>query len=265
MGAFKDLTGQRFGSLTVIKRGEDHIQPSGKHIISWYCRCDCGKEKTVLAETLRNGDAISCGCGKFSDLTGQRFGRLIVIERADDHIQPNGTHKVQWRCKCDCGNECIVRGQCLRDGMTKSCGCFAKDRVSETHKKYNTYDLSGEYGIGYTSKGEEFYFDLEDYDKIKDYCWYKNANGYLLADSNRQKYLLHRLVLLDELKSSDKKYCVDHINGNDSKNDNRKSNLRLTTIQQNLFNRTYSLNSKSGFIGVIYVKSQKKWQVRMMI
>ena len=42
--------------------------------------------------------------------------------------------------------------------------------MSETFKKYNTYDLSGEYGIGYTSKGEEFYFDLDDYDKIKDYC-----------------------------------------------------------------------------------------------
>ena len=38
-------------------------------------------------------------------------------------------------------------------------------------KKYNTYDLSGEYGIGYTTKGEKFLFDLEDYEKIKDYCW----------------------------------------------------------------------------------------------
>ena len=48
-------------------------------------------------------------------------------------------------------------------------------RSSKCNKKYNKYDLSGEYGIGWTSNtNQEFYFDLEDYDKIKDYCWIYN-------------------------------------------------------------------------------------------
>ena len=55
------------------------------------------------------------------------------------------------------------------------------------HKKYNTYDLTGEYGIGYTSKDEEFYFDLEDYDKIKDYCWRITMQGYVRAYSPKTK------------------------------------------------------------------------------
>ena len=48
-------------------------------------------------------------------------------------------------------------------------------------KKYNKYDLTGKFGIGYTSKGEEFYFDLEDYDKIKNHLWYKDKDGGLIC------------------------------------------------------------------------------------
>ena len=67
-------------------------------------------------------------------------------------------------------------------------------------KKYNKYDLLGNYGICYLADAElKVYFDLEDYDKIKDYCWYKNTNGYLSSDFNNQKLLLHRLVLLDSI------------------------------------------------------------------
>ena len=106
--------------------------------------------------------------GKFKDLTGQRFGRLTVIKRAEDYVSPKGSQNVQWLCKCDCGNEITIVGKALtRKNGTKSCGCFAKENMSKIKKKYNTYDLSGEFGIGYTSKDEKFYFDLEDYDKIK--------------------------------------------------------------------------------------------------
>ena len=42
------------------------------------------------------------------DLTGQRFGRLVVIKQVDDYVNPSGTHYAQWLCKCDCGNEAIV-------------------------------------------------------------------------------------------------------------------------------------------------------------
>lgn len=62
MGRFIDLTGQKFGKLTVIERSPDHIQTSGKHITMWRCRCECGKEINTYTQTLRNGEAKSCGC-----------------------------------------------------------------------------------------------------------------------------------------------------------------------------------------------------------
>ena len=74
--------------------------------------------------------------GKLIDLTGQRFGRLVALERVEN--AKDG--KVQWKCKCDCGNEVIVKTNNLRSGNTKSCGCYAKDRISETQ----SYNLIGQ-------------------------------------------------------------------------------------------------------------------------
>ena len=119
--------------------------------------------------------------GRFVDLTGQQFGRLTVIERIEDYISPKGQRKPQWLCHCCCGNNVTVLGSNLTNGYTLSCGCLSKEnsfKQGKSAKKYNIYDLSGEYGIGYTLKGEEFYFDLEDYDKIKDYCWYRTTYDY---------------------------------------------------------------------------------------
>lgn len=63
---------------------------------------------------------------KFQDLTGQRFGRLTVIKQAEDHICPNGQHKTQWLCRCECGNEVIILANSLKSGRTTSCGCILK-------------------------------------------------------------------------------------------------------------------------------------------
>ena len=54
------------------------------------------------------------------DLTGQRFGRLVVLERAENNMH----RKTQWKCRCDCGNERVIEGNSLRRGVTKSCGCL---------------------------------------------------------------------------------------------------------------------------------------------
>lgn len=78
--------------------------------------------------------------GKLKDLTGQRFGRLVVMERAESYIQPSGQKKTQWRCKCDCGNEIITVGYNLTRGLTTSCGCVRTERLikmNKTHGKSN--------------------------------------------------------------------------------------------------------------------------------
>lgn len=61
------------------------------------------------------------------NLTGQKFGCLTVISRSVDHIQPSGTKRAKWLCRCECGNNVEVTGINLRRGKTKSCGCITKD------------------------------------------------------------------------------------------------------------------------------------------
>ena len=200
--------------------------------------------------------------GKFKDLTGQRFGRLTAIKRVEDYIEPSsGRHRARWLCKCDCGNETIVLdGNLMKKNGVKSCGCLRRNFAYNLNKSFNTYDLSGEYGIGYTSKGEEFYFDLEDYDLIKDYCWYINDREYVCAKYNNKQILLHRVVL--GLKSDDN-CVVDHKHGRESRNDNRKSNLRQCTHSENIMNTGLRSNNTSGVTGVHFDKRKQKWVARI--
>ena len=77
------------------------------------------------------------------DLTGQRFGKLIVQCQTDDFIQPDGNRRAQWLCKCDCGNDKVIaRGILLTTGKKKSCGCYISDVLKERNTK-NNKDLSG--------------------------------------------------------------------------------------------------------------------------
>lgn len=62
--------------------------------------------------------------GKFVDLTGKKFSRLLVVERVDDKVFKDGSKIPQWKCKCDCGNYVIRRTQSLVEGSSKSCGCL---------------------------------------------------------------------------------------------------------------------------------------------
>lgn len=70
---------------------------------------------------------------KLNDLTGQRFGRLIVLNK-----EPNlKSHSTRWRCKCDCGNIVIVYASSLKSNATQSCGCLWKERTTK-HGMYGT-------------------------------------------------------------------------------------------------------------------------------
>lgn len=64
---------------------------------------------------------------KLKDLIGQHFGKLTVLDRADDHVSKNGSSRTAWLCRCECGNELVVMGLNLTRGHTTSCGCARKD------------------------------------------------------------------------------------------------------------------------------------------
>ena len=187
---------------------------------------------------------------------GNKYGRLTVKRRAEN----SKSNQVQWYCDCDCGEkDIIVRGTSLRSGETKSCGCLARETAYLLKKKYNKYDLeSKEYGVGWTNNGEEFWFDKEDYDKIKNYCW-SMSDGYIVSIDGIK---MHRLIMNcpDDLE-------VDHIRHNDDGScagfDNRKINLRLTTHQENMMNKTKYKSNTSGIRGVCWKKDANKWCVRI--
>ena len=86
--------------------------------------------------------------GKAIDLTGRRFGRLVVIERAGTYRSRSGSHSEPlWRCRCDCGSEWLVRRGYLISGQTRSCGCLrsdsARDRMRKIYADAKAY-LEGE-------------------------------------------------------------------------------------------------------------------------
>lgn len=76
----------------------------------------------------------------FNDLTGQRFGRISVLYRSDDHLDPSGRHHVMWRCRCDCGTERDVNGDSLKRGHTVSCGCYNREQARENHLTHGHTD-----------------------------------------------------------------------------------------------------------------------------
>lgn len=246
-----------------MKRTESPKENKNKHYY-WLCQCECGNQVSVVGTSLTNGTTKSCGClrkNKIIDLTGQRFGNLTVIGIAEKSSTDKSRDSF-WLCKCDCGIEKTIRGKSLRNGATKSCGCLRKtsDYISRNSGifkcQHNSYDLTGEYGIGYTNKGEKFYFDLEDYNKIKDYCWsMADKNKYI--SNSRSGIRMHRLIM----DCNDENLVVDHINH--ITYDNRKENLRVCTLSQNGMNKSRPINNTSGYTGISYDSSVNKWRVRL--
>lgn len=126
----EDLTGQRFGLLTVL--GFDRRESCRYY---WKCMCDCGVYTTVNASNLRSEVTKSCGClrkitfGKDRNkisMKGQRYSRLLVIDESSKRMGKKG---VYWECRCDCGNIITASRPNLIEGSVKSCGCLMQELI----------------------------------------------------------------------------------------------------------------------------------------
>ena len=190
-----------------------------------------------------------------NDLTGKQFNKWKVIKL--DYERTNSSRGVYYICECQCDNKTIksIYASNLTSNKTKSCGCLKRENVSKANHKTNKYNINNEYGIGYSNNNEEFYFDLEDYDKIKDYCWHINKK-YACTKYKNNRIMMHRLIM-----NCPKDKVVDHINGNTL--DNRKSNLRICTQHENSYNKVKGKNNTSGYKGVSWDKNANKWSVRL--
>lgn len=110
---------------------------SKRHEIFYKCLCDCGNYSVVSSQNLKTEHIKSCGCmsklighRKLNDLTGNKFGLLTVVKRAE-----NQNTRTMWECLCECGNITTVNAYHLLKGYVKSCGCIK----SFGERDINTY------------------------------------------------------------------------------------------------------------------------------
>ena len=278
----QDLSGKRFGKLIVDCVDEERsISPK----VYWWCDCDCGERKSIQSTSLtrKKGGTKSCGCARNSetakmkarythtkypqDITGLRFGRLTVLRKTNTKstkAADNGAYL--WECQCDCGELCYYsRYALITPNGIKSCGCLYEDSRYEIGKKYCEYDLNTySFGVGYCNNGTHFFFDKEDYEKIKNYCWWYDGRYVCAHTLKNDEYTtaiirLHRLVMdISDREDID----VDHKNL--VRYDCRKINLRKATTSENSRNKDYSyMASSSGIVGV--KPENSKWSAYITI
>lgn len=125
-----DVTGQRFARLVALHATDGRIGGC----VAWSCLCDCGKQCLVAVKRLKSGNTTSCGCRKIEarqenvgamkvDMTGRRYGMLVVIEHAD--VVKRTT---RWLVAYDCGQRKVVAAGSLAGGKTISCGCASRGK-----------------------------------------------------------------------------------------------------------------------------------------
>ena len=125
--------GKRYGRLTVIEKLNKKEFTNSVYL----CRCDCGNMKEVNINKLHTGHTKSCGClkHKIRDLTGMKFGRLVV-----DSFKGREANKTFWNCTCNCGNKCVVSSRDLLLVFTVSCGCKNKENQANFRIKDDLVD-----------------------------------------------------------------------------------------------------------------------------
>lgn len=172
-----DLTGERFGRLTVIRENPvPHIQPGGTRDRRWDCICDCGKQITVRQRLLRSGKTSSCGCLTARQLAGKRFGRLTVISHE------NGR---KWKCICDCGNEKIVDAASLLNGATTSCGCYNSEALSKRFYEVNQFKYYNGTGLYHLTRK----VSPSSKSGVKGVTWIEKKKKWLAGITIRKKYI----------------------------------------------------------------------------
>lgn len=130
-GRARDLTNKKYGRLTAVQR----LGSSGRRAY-WLFKCDCGQEKSLLAESVTRGLTKSCGCLRKealkkpranANIASQRFGCLLAIKRIDAQ---------KWLFKCDCGNDYTGWKAPVVKGKVVSCGCKWKEAVTGIKRDY---------------------------------------------------------------------------------------------------------------------------------
>lgn len=126
-----DLTGHKYGRLTVLSREENN-----KHNKTmWKCRCECGSIGIYMTELMRSGHTKSCGClihtQEPTDFSGNKNGRLKAVK-----FHKKIGRRIIWEFECDCGSSIKADIHSVRSGSPKSCGCLKKEKVGNNFRTH---------------------------------------------------------------------------------------------------------------------------------
>jgi hypothetical protein len=213
-----DLTGRHFGQLTVLKRDyETEKQHSGNTY--WLCECKCGKQVSVVRNSLISGKTKSCGClrkkissehlkkvssNNFINEIGNKYGKLTVIKKAPSRAIGGA----MWLCKCDCGNTVIVSGNSLRTGNTQSCGCLGHSKGEfkiERILKENNISFIKEYPVIINKRIFRFDFAIFQDDKLQYFIEYDGKQHFEPVEFFGGKDYYEYIKDNDNIKNN---YCI---------------------------------------------------------
>lgn len=246
----KDITGNRYGKLVVIEKTNERYANGS---VKWKCQCDCGKIYYSCSSELKRGRK-SCGCEtKLIDLTGQKFGRLLVIGKTETK------NKITyWHCVCECGKEKDVSSMALRDGRVVSCGCFSAERIgnlSRTHGKSDTrlYDIwSGIKQRCYNSNRKSY----SDYGK----------RGILMCDEWKNDFMIFYKWALENGYTENMSIDRIDVNGNYEPSncrwvtDEEQRLNKRNTIYVEVFGEKKTLFSLCQLLGIDYKKAHSRYK-----
>lgn len=156
---------------------------------------------------------------KFKNVSGQKFNRLTVIDRALNNKYGDS----MLNCLCDCGKTIIVRSICVRNGSTKSCGCHTK-KWTKLRKKKKRLDASlrsssvkfnsgfNSLYLGYfhssTNRNKDFNLNVEDFAALtKMNCHYCNRKPHQIRKSGADSYTYNGIDRTDNSKG----YQTDNV------------------------------------------------------
>lgn len=185
---------------------------------------------------------------KIEDLTGQRFGRLMVISKTTS----NKYRQSMWLCRCDCGTEKTILGLSLKHGKTTSCGCRNREVASE---RFTTH---GHTRGGRTLEYQSWLAMIRRCNNPNEAIYhYYGGRGIKVCERWVNSY---ENFLEDMGKRPSKNHSLERI---DVDGDYEPSNCKWATRTEQALNKRLYKNNISGKSGVVWNKERKKWQARI--
>lgn len=188
---------------------------------------------------------------------GETYGNWRVLKDLESKVSGTDRRQEKMECQCLlCGRIMKVsKRTLLNPNSERSCNyCM--------NRKNNSYEVSGDSCIGYSSKNEPFIIDSAFLTECQNHCWFIVKDGYFKAtyrdETGRKLYIKQSNAVWEHYNGElGEEYIIDHING--VVYDNRIENLRKLTSQENCWNKKIISRNTSGVTGVSYNKRDSLW------